>query len=251
MASKGGVLGNLEILAEIERGKIIVFPFNKERVQTTSIDVTLGSHYYRELGADGGRGHIRPEPVYQISTNNGNCAIYQGQDIWGSYHNALPFIDAVKELHTKTLNTPPLFLTFPTETFNPCDRQRFIILNPGENILAHTEEFIGSSSSDITTMCETKSTFGRMLGETCKCAGLMLISLLIPQDGETWVTLVVGPWKLPTTQFMHFSCAWGSPLHRLFFCAWRDVIQVQPTHKRADINREIVWRSCKRAGIQT
>ena len=45
-----------------------------------------------------------------------------------------------------------------------------IILEPGETILAHTEEFIGGKNH-ITTMMKARSSWGRNFIEVCKCAG--------------------------------------------------------------------------------
>jgi dCTP deaminase len=45
-----------------------------------------------------------------------------------------------------------------------------ILLNPGETILCHTQEFIGARRG-ATTMMKTRSSLGRNFIETCKCAG--------------------------------------------------------------------------------
>jgi dCTP deaminase len=50
--------------------------------------------------------------------------------------------------------------------------ERIIMIRPGETILAHTNEFIGSASRNITTMMKARSSTGRNFIEVCKCAGM-------------------------------------------------------------------------------
>ena len=47
---------------------------------------------------------------------------------------------------------------------------KVILLEPGETILAHTNEFIGGKDH-ITTMMKARSSLGRNFIEVCKCAG--------------------------------------------------------------------------------
>ncbi len=47
---------------------------------------------------------------------------------------------------------------------------QIILLEPGETILAHTNEFIGGKHH-ITTMMKARSSLGRNFIEVCKCAG--------------------------------------------------------------------------------
>lgn len=51
-----------------------------------------------------------------------------------------------------------------------CRGKEFIILKPGETILAHTNEFIGGKDH-ITTMMKARSSIGRNFIGICKCAG--------------------------------------------------------------------------------
>jgi dCTP deaminase len=46
------------------------------------------------------------------------------------------------------------------------------LLQPGEFVLAHTREFIGSASPFITTKMYARSSSGRNFLEVCRCAGL-------------------------------------------------------------------------------
>lgn len=53
----------------------------------------------------------------------------------------------------------------------PCQaHEGFILLYPGETILAHTIEFIGTRRADTTKMF-SRSSIGRSLMGVCKCAG--------------------------------------------------------------------------------
>src|SRR4029077_284391 len=47
---------------------------------------------------------------------------------------------------------------------------KVILIEPGETILAHTEEFIGGRNC-ITTDMKARSSIGRNFIEVCKCAG--------------------------------------------------------------------------------
>jgi dCTP deaminase len=48
--------------------------------------------------------------------------------------------------------------------------QRFIVVAPGETILAHTNEFVGGRRC-VTTMMKCRSSLGRSSIGVCKCAG--------------------------------------------------------------------------------
>lgn len=48
--------------------------------------------------------------------------------------------------------------------------KEIIFIEPGETILAHTNEFIGGKNY-ITTMMKARSSMGRNFIEICKCAG--------------------------------------------------------------------------------
>jgi dCTP deaminase len=60
------------------------------------------------------------------------------------------------------------FAAFDWEGISPDDQ--VILIEPGETILAHTNEFIGGRNH-ITTMMKARSSMGRNFIEVCKCAG--------------------------------------------------------------------------------
>ena len=139
-------LSDKKILEEIEKGDIIIEPYNKENLATSSYDVTLGEYYFREQ-----------KPNYFLNHYN----IYNKKHtdyVWGT--------KAFKaEKASKVFKG---FSSFEWVGINPEDE--IILLEPGETILAHTKEFIGGRNH-ITTMMKARSSLGRNFIEVCKCAG--------------------------------------------------------------------------------
>ncbi len=139
-------LSDKKILEEIKKGDIIISPFKKENLATSSYDVTLGEYYFREQ-----------PPEYNHSIYN----IWSKSDmehVWGA--NKVEKALLAKEAFEK--------YNFAWEGISPKDK--VIMLRPGETILAHTNEFIGGKNH-ITTMMKARSSLGRSFIEVCKCAG--------------------------------------------------------------------------------
>lgn len=132
------VLSDKNILDAINNGKIIIEPFNNENLSTSSYDVTLGNTYFRENKND--IGFFNPYDQESV------------KEVWG------------EPLKAKTCKELGLNLN------NVSEDQEIIILNPGETILAHTNEYIGGLDR-ITTMMKARSSIGRCFIEVCKCAG--------------------------------------------------------------------------------
>ncbi len=139
-------LSDRKILEEMKKGDIIIQPFDRRNLATSSYDVTLGEYYYREQ-----------KPNYILSHYN----IYNKKHtdhVWGK--------KPIKaERADKVFKT---FTAFEWEGISPEDK--IILLEPGETILAHTNEFIGGRNH-ITTMMKARSSLGRSFIEVCKCAG--------------------------------------------------------------------------------
>jgi dCTP deaminase len=134
------------ILEAMKQGDIIIEPFNKANLATSSYDLTLGEHYFREQ-----------EPNYWLYMYN----IYNKKHtdhVWGTeWQTAQP--------------AGELFKDIPFEFGNGINKDdKVILLKPGETILAHTNEFIGGRNH-ITTMMKARSSIGRNFIEVCKCAG--------------------------------------------------------------------------------
>jgi len=154
----GGVFGNDEILKAYKDGRIIIDPFNKSQIQLSSVDVTLGPFYYRQSKI--------------LSNNTVLESTYMWSDNFCYPKNCIETINYFNESKKSVLSEYSkinIFACFKLDHVLPTDT--VIIINPGESILAHTYEFIGSNHNTITTMCKAKSTMGRFLIEVCKCAG--------------------------------------------------------------------------------
>lgn len=138
-------LSDKRIKEEMEKGDIIISPFDERNLSTSSYDVTLGAFYYRQ------RKPKHPDEMFSIYSEE------QTRNIWGEPQFAI------------ALNDPsnPWMVGFNTG-LNEDDR--VIFLAPGETILGHTQEYIGGRGH-ITTMMKARSSMGRQGILVCKCAG--------------------------------------------------------------------------------
>ena len=138
-------LSDKKILEEMKKGDVIIHPFNRANLATSSYDLTLGEYFFPQ----------QPPKHFQHIYN-----IYDKNDVervWGT--------EAKRAIKAKEA-----FKHYKFE-FNGIDPEdKVIILEPGETILAHTEEFIGGKNH-ITTMMKARSSMGRSFIEVCKCAG--------------------------------------------------------------------------------
>jgi len=138
-------LSDKKILSEMKRGDIVIYPFKKENLSTSSFDVTLGEWYFRE----------KPTRHYHNIYN-----------IWSKVHT--DHVWGIKPLKAEKAKKIFEKYNFKWEGIKPADK--IILLQPGETILAHTNEFIGGQNH-ITTMMKARSSLGRNFIEVCKCAG--------------------------------------------------------------------------------
>jgi dCTP deaminase len=139
-------LSDKKIMEEMKRGDIIIQPFNPKNLATSSYDVTLGEYFFREQ-----------KPNYFLNHYN----IYNKKHtdyVWGTK----------AERAAKASHVFKDFAAFDWEGISPDDQ--VILIEPGETILAHTNEFIGGRNH-ITTMMKARSSMGRNFIEVCKCAG--------------------------------------------------------------------------------
>ena len=137
-------LSDKRILEEIERGNILVHPWDPSCLSTSSLDVRLGRYYYRQIPS--------LFPVYNI---------------WSEDHTARVWGEPQKALSAKNVLAHIRGFKFG-EGIEPDDA--VILINPGETILGHTEEFVGGMNV-ITTKMQARSSLGRSGIEVCKCAG--------------------------------------------------------------------------------
>lgn len=139
-------LSDRRIIEEMKKGDIIISPFTKEQLSTSSYDVTLGEYFFREQ-----------PPKYNHSLYN-IWSEDHTRHVWGA--DKVERAISAKEAFSK--------YNFAWDGIQPTDK--VIILRPGETILAHTNEFIGGKGH-ITTMMKARSSMGRNFIEVCKCAG--------------------------------------------------------------------------------
>jgi dCTP deaminase len=138
-------LSDRKILEEMKKGDIVIEPFRRENLATSSYDVTLGEFYFTEQHPP----HFGN--VYNIYSKA------QMERVWGTEPRKAK---SAKEV-LKDYN-------FKFDGISPDDK--IILLAPGETILGHTQEFIGGKNH-ITTMMKARSSLGRSFIEVCKCAG--------------------------------------------------------------------------------
>ena len=138
------LLSRNAILRHIQKGSIVVDPFDDRKLKTTSYDVSLGEWFWRE-GNPSGRATI-----HNLYDRESTARVWQG-----------PFravqAGRVQEHLGSVLKNISL-------------SSRIILLRPQETILAHTEEFIGGRDCVVTKMY-ARSSLGRNFVEVCKDAG--------------------------------------------------------------------------------
>lgn len=138
-------LSDKAILEKMKTGHVLISPFVRENLNTSSYDVTLGEHFYREQAPSPG------SAIYSPWSERDVCSV------WGE-----PQVAPVAQEYFESIGT------HLPEGIN--GRDRVILIHPGETILGHTEEFIGGRNG-ITTMMKARSSMGRNFIEVCKCAG--------------------------------------------------------------------------------
>lgn len=135
------LLSKPAIERHIAAGNITVDPLDERNIGSAQIDVTLGQYFYRQ-----------PD----------NLSFYNPYD--ESYVRASWKLEsAVSQRVLKERGYDPIAGVGLDE--------EFIAIQPGEMILAHTEEFIGGSCNFITTKMQARSTIGRNFLTVCACAG--------------------------------------------------------------------------------
>ncbi len=139
-------LSDKKILEEIKKGDIVISPFKKENLATSSYDVTLGEYYFREQPTK------YNHSIYNIWSKS------HMEHVWGA--------DKVE----KAITAKEAFEKYNFEWDGIDPKDKVIMLRPGETILAHTNEYIGGKDH-ITTMMKARSSLGRSFIEVCKCAG--------------------------------------------------------------------------------
>lgn len=162
-----GVLSDSDIRREIAAGNIILHDPDRdcsENIQNCSVDITLGSYFYRNK---------KPIPFF----NPWN--VQHVHDYWGEVQQAdLASCEDASAMGLK-------------------EGDQYILLQPGESILAHTREFVGGLNH-ITTMVKARSSLGRSNVTICRDAGwgdigfISKWTLEITNNGTSPIVLPVG-----------------------------------------------------------
>lgn len=139
------LLSREAILWHLDNGSIVIEPYNEKNLKTTSYDVTLGDWFWRESKPKEG-----VMPVHNLYDERSTSSVWDG-----------PFF---AELATHFANREGIAL----RNIKPEDK--IILLNPGETILGHTEQFIGGRDIVVAKMY-ARSSMGRNFVEVCKDAG--------------------------------------------------------------------------------
>lgn len=138
------VYSNLEIEQAIKDGHIIFHPYQPKHINGSSVDVTIGEWFYRTDSQS-------TDTVYNP---------FDKADVdryFGKPQKAIPHSQWCKETGNEPLENIPA-------------DHPIIVLEPGERILAHTQEFIGILPPGTTSM-QSRSTWGRNGLAVCFDAG--------------------------------------------------------------------------------
>ncbi len=128
------LLSKPKILEHYWNGTIVIHPFLESNVNTASVDVRLGENFFRS----------HPETLSAGVLNPFNEK--SSRQYWGEAQKGIP-------LEETGFDAPSLI---PLSS-----RDRVIVVQPGETVLAHTIEFIGGRSV-VTTQLRAKSSMNRI-----------------------------------------------------------------------------------------
>jgi len=183
------VLSDINIYREREKGNIVIEPYNPDNLSNCSYDVTLGENYYRHSEQKVHSKHV-------LNNNKEYLNPWKMEHVhkyWGKARKA----DIALPPDT-TWNVDSGYLREPDNIdLGLKVGDKYILLSPGETILAHTNEFIGGRNF-ITTMMKARSSMGRCGVAVCKCAGWGDISYFnrwtmeITNSSDATIVLPVG-----------------------------------------------------------
>lgn len=138
-------LSDTKILAAMDEGSIVIEPFVRPNLATSSYDVTLGEFFFTEKHPPHFENVFNPYDKKHVDS------------VWGTEPRRAKKARDVFERNNIDWNG-----IHPEELV--------ILMAPGETILGHTNEFIGGRDH-ITTMMKARSSLGRSFISVCKCAG--------------------------------------------------------------------------------
>lgn len=180
-----------DILRAMANRRIVITPFEEESLNTSSYDVRLGRFYYRqnpqaaklvcpwEEVALARRSNITSTLSRGIQTDTYKWPYvlagspeaegdgeYEGS-LWEKKHRTAGSFKDLILVKQDRFTQGSLNVSMPN--MNPSTE--VIMLEPGEIILAHTEEFIGGCDDKIVCMMKARSTIGRNGIDVCSDAG--------------------------------------------------------------------------------
>jgi dCTP deaminase len=138
-------LSDRKILEAMKDGSVIIEPFDRRNLATSSYDVTLGEYFFVEQKPP----HF--ENLYNIYDKK------HVERVWGTKPH-------------RAQTAEKIFEKYAFDWTGISKDDKVILLAPGETVLGHTQEFIGGRGH-ITTMMKARSSLGRSFIEVCKCAG--------------------------------------------------------------------------------
>ncbi|MBI2564365.1 hypothetical protein HYV79_00040 [Candidatus Woesearchaeota archaeon] len=158
------VLSNTAILRHLENKTITIHPFDEKKLNTSSYDVSLGENYFREQKVE------LPFNIYNPYNDE------HVSKVWGEPLYAKTALELFEELRSQTYARHQAWTKlFFEDVFGKntlvTPNSQIILLEPKETILAHTQEYIGGSGRNVTTMMKARSSWGRNFIEIAKCAG--------------------------------------------------------------------------------
>lgn len=160
-----------DILRALEAGDILIDPFDPENLNTVSYDVTLGEWYWREAQPHHRDALYNPYDEVSVRRSWSLMQAHEKQSMATVVQQSLQGIR---------------------------DDEKIIFIAPGETILAHTIEFVGSRCNYITSDMHGRSSTARNRIKICSDAGFGDIgfhyrwTMEITNLGKTNTVLVVG-----------------------------------------------------------
>lgn len=140
-ANTFSLLADKAIKRHRDCGDIVIEPFDERQLGTTSYDVRLGKFYFRESSE------------HCIYNTRSQANVIQ---TWGEPQCAERAGDWMERNKTQLEGIDP--------------DELIIWIGPGESLLAHTQEFIGSRQKVVTAM-QARSSIGRSFLVVCSCSG--------------------------------------------------------------------------------
>lgn len=170
-----GILSSADIEAGLRDGTIIIAPYQPSQLSNCSYDVTLGSHYFvekdpMESKMEQNNGRVSDAGMAGSDAGvggGGSGAELNSSDDWpvpADSKNSIPIQYSPEWVKPTVMDGRALW------SYREA-KNGYIILEPGQTILGHTQEFIGSFGK-ITTKLQARSTVGRFNISICLCAGM-------------------------------------------------------------------------------